>query len=163
VRGIYIAIAYKWLKSSLRAHGLLTDDDVSRWLEENDLSDEEFGELMRQEASLGWVEALMRSEVERCLTNHLRLTGEYTRLRARALDKQETLECAGMQNPSLEAVGLTAESLLEWHFNRLGCPVEPDVARYARVAGFADRHAFLRAVLREFCYVLFNEAASRAT
>ena len=162
-KGISDDMAEKVTDKFVRARGLLTEDDVSRWLEENDLTNEEFGELMRQEALLGWAEALMRSEVTRSLPNYLRLSGEYTHLRARALDKQKILEFAGMQNPSFEALGLTAEALLKWHFDRLGRPVEPDVAKYARAAGFADRYAFLRAVLREFCYIHFKEAASRAT
>jgi hypothetical protein len=145
----------------VQAHGLRTDDDVRRWLEENDLSDEEFAEMMRQETILGWAEASMRREIVRCVPNHLRSTGEYTRLRARALDKQKTLELAGLQNPSLEAVGLTAESLLEWYFNRLGRPVDTSVTSYAKFAGFADHHAFLRAVIREFCYLCLREDASQ--
>ena len=143
-----------------QAHRLLTDDDVNRWLEENDLSDEGFGELIRQEALLGWVDALMKGEVVRHLPNHLRTTGEYACLRAGALDKQRTLEAAGMQNPSLEALELTAESLLEWYFDRLGYPVATDVKRFAAVAGFVDQYAFIRAVLREFCYIGLKVGAS---
>ncbi len=142
-----------------QALGLCTEHDRSRWLEENDLSDEEFGELMRQEAVLGWVEALVRGEVVPHVLDHLRLTGEYAHLKARALDKQRTLEAAGIQTPSLKTMGLTTESLLEWYFGSRDCPIPADVRRYASVAGFAGQHEFMRAVLREFCYALLTGAS----
>lgn len=142
-----------------QALGLFTEDEVSRWLEANDLSDEEFSELMRQEALLGWVEALVRGEVVPHILDHLRLTGEYAHLRARALDKQRTLEAAGIPHPSLKTIGLTAEALLEWYFDTQASPIPADVRRYASVAGFADQHMFMRAVLREFCYVLLKQVS----
>jgi hypothetical protein len=115
---------------------------------------------MRQEALLGWAETSMKGEVIRLLLNHLRTTGEYSRLRMRALDKEKTLKAAGMQTPSLEAVGSTADTLLEWYFGRLDRPVPTDLKRYAALAGFADPYAFMYAVLREFCYMLLKMEVS---
>jgi hypothetical protein len=51
---------------------------------------------------------------------------------------------------------------LRWYFQeRLGRPVETDIDQFARSAGFVDRHAFRRAVLREFCYVERKDVAAQ--
>jgi hypothetical protein len=89
----------------------------------------------------------------RRLPDHLRIMGDYGRLWARAQEKQRTLEGRGLQNPGLADLGLTTETLLHWYFDRRGQPVPPDTRQHAVHAGFADEHAFMRAVMREYCYV----------
>ncbi len=64
-----------------------------------------------------------------------------------------TLECHGPRNLSLQETGLTEEELLRWYFeSRPGRPVPADLTQYSRLAGFENRDAFCRAVVREFCY-----------
>lgn len=138
-----------------RERGLVESGDVKRWLEEHHLNHEQFTRLIEEEARLRWIETVTEREVMNGLPDYLRVSGEYTRLLARARDKQRTLESWGLQNPALADAGLTEEELLRWYFEEdLGRPVVTDVASHARSVGFADEDAFRRAVLREFCYSL---------
>ncbi len=67
------------------------------------------------------------------------------------------LEARGLQNTGPEDVGLSAVSLCQWYFQRLGRPVPASIRHYARRVGFPEEDAFLRAVLREYCYVKASE------
>jgi hypothetical protein len=97
------------------------------------------------------------------LPDHLRSTGDYPRVCERAREKQRALESQGLQNPGLKDIGLTEHDLLRWYFQeRLGRPVETDIDQFARSAGFVDRHAFRRAVVREFCYLERKDIAAQA-
>jgi hypothetical protein len=133
-------------------YGLSALEELDSWLEANHLTREQFEELMRDEALVERISSQARWEVVRRLPNHLRVTGEYGSLLARAREKQRVLEARGLENPAPEDVGLRSEALFEWHFQRLGRPVPASIRQYARQVGFSDEDAFLRAVLREYCY-----------
>jgi hypothetical protein len=138
-----------------RERGLLEVDQVERWREEQHLDPDEFTRVMEDEARLRMLETGTEREVTSHISDHLRVTGEYGRLLARARDKQRVLESTGLHNPALADSGLTEDQLLRWYFeDRLGEPVAPDVAAYARSLGFEDQAAFRRAILREFLYAL---------
>lgn len=136
-----------------RRHGLLRGDDVERWLIENRLTRERFTELLREQALSEWTASELAGDVNRRLPDQLRLTGQYAALLERARHKQRTLAESGWDNPSLDAVGLTREGLMDWFFQRTRQPVEADLEDYARRIGFADSDGLVRALLREFCYV----------
>jgi hypothetical protein len=146
-----------------RQRDLLAPEEVERWLAENLLTWDDFGSLMEDEARLRWVDELTRPEVERLLPDHLRVTGEYPSLVARAIDKRRTLDRHGLQNPGLADCGLTEADLARWYFDRCGHPEIPDVSEYARRAGFRDDEAFRRALLREFCYQAKKQRPGRTT
>jgi hypothetical protein len=136
-----------------RSRGFSESADVEAWLAERHLDAGRLSRLMEDEARLRWVEALADREVASHLPDHLRATGDYGRLMARARDKQRVLESSGLHNPELADSGLTEEQLLRWYFeSRLGRPVPPDVGPFARGVGLEDEAAFRRAVLREFLY-----------
>jgi hypothetical protein len=135
------------------ARGLAGAEELDRWLEENHLTMEQFDELMREEALLAQLPSRLRRNVMSRLADQLRVTNEYTRLLDRAREKQQLLEARGLQNPGLEDMGLSAEALRQWYFQRLGVPVPASTQRYARTVGFPDEDAFLRAVLREYCFL----------
>jgi hypothetical protein len=135
------------------ARRLIEAEAVEGWLAENQLTEGQFGELLREQVLLGWVGDLVGTQVARRIPDHLRVLGDYGRHWQRAQDKQRILEARGLQNPGLADAGLTAPVLLEWHFHRLGQPVPPDIPHYAATAGFIDEHAFQRALLREYLYL----------
>jgi hypothetical protein len=136
-----------------RTRGLDGEEALDRWLAEHHLARAQFDELMREEALLAQVPSRLQWEVMRRLADHLRVTGEYTRLIQRARGKQTMLEARGLKNLGLADAGVSAEELRQWYFERLGVPVPASMARYARSAGFPDEDAFMRAVLREYCFV----------
>jgi hypothetical protein len=139
----------------------LTPEELNTWLEENHLASERFDELMQEEALLNLIRAPLRLDGLRQMTDQLRISGEYSRLLARAQDKQRVLGAHGLQNPGLEDVKMTAEALLAWYFERLPRSVEAIREVYAAVEEFAydDPEAFIRAVLREFCYLQLKSGA----
>jgi hypothetical protein len=136
-----------------RARGLSSAEDVEAWMEQHHVSPERLEELVREEALLRRVVSRLQWQAMERLPDYLRLSGEYTPLVARARSKQEMLEARGLQNPSLEDAGLTADTLYEWYFGELGQAVPASLARYARSAGFAAPDALMRAVLREYLYL----------
>jgi hypothetical protein len=132
---------------------LLEPAHVESWRQEQHLDQEQFTQLMEDEARLRLFEMLADREATSYLPDHLRAIGEYGRLLARARDKQCVLESSGLQNPDLTDAGLTEDQLLLWYFEtRLGRQVPLDVGGYARRMGFEDGNAFRRAILREFLY-----------
>jgi hypothetical protein len=145
-----------------RARGLAGPDDLRDWLAEQRITGARFDELMREESLVQRVRRRLTPSVEVALLDCLRLEGEYGRLLARARQKDRLLREHGLQNPGLEAAGLTVRTLLKWYFESLGQPVPAAIAEYARGAGFGDHHAFLRAVLREYCYVRLQEPVSQS-
>jgi hypothetical protein len=135
--------------------GLVRPGDLAGWQAENHLTDEQFRCLMEDETRLRWVETLSHPEVVRLLPDHLRASGEYGRLNARARDKQRALERIGLTSPRLADTGLSEKALMHWYFvERLGYPTTIDVRRYSGAIGFPDPDAFMRAVFREYCYSL---------
>lgn len=128
-------------------------EPFERWLGENNLNFGEFVELMKDQARLLLVRDLAEMEADALVPDQLRLTGDYARLAKRARDKQRALESEGLQYADLQRACLTEDNLLRWYFEeRLSRPVVSDLARYCRLAGFADGNSFRRAILREYCY-----------
>jgi hypothetical protein len=83
------------------------EEGFERWLVENDLSFEEFLELMKDQARVEWVQNLAQMEAEALVPDHLRMTGHYARLAKRARDKQRALKSEGssMIQPSSKRKG----------------------------------------------------------
>jgi hypothetical protein len=133
--------------------GLPRADDVERWLEENHLSRQRLTDLIVEQALVEWTSIDLTAEVTRRIPDQLRLSGRYVHLDERARHKQRTLAAHGWESPSLEDTGLDRARLLDWHLNRLGQPRPSDLESYARQSGFADAESFVRALVREFCYL----------
>jgi hypothetical protein len=135
------------------ARGLEREVDFERWLGESHLTRERFAALMHQEALAALVVPAAEHAASARLVDQLRLTGEYRRLIDRAVTKQGWLAAEGLEHVRLEDVGLTAESLVRWHFARLGSPPPANLPRYARSVGFEDDRDLVSTLLREFCFV----------
>lgn len=144
-----------------RELGLLEPADFQRWITEQGVRDVD--RFFQDEAHVRRLEAILASDVERTLPDHLRATGEYGPLLARAREKQHFLEARGLESPSLGDTGLTWEELQRWYFEeRLGRPIPADITRYALAAGFSGEGALREALLREHCYVRGHERARDA-
>jgi hypothetical protein len=143
-----------------QSHSLQLAEDFDQWLQQNAISRHTFDDLIAEETLIARV---LEEQDPRCrrMQDHLRVRGTYRQLRARALDKRQRLEQAGWQNPTLEDVGLTRESLCQWYFRRQGPFLPPDPEHYALTFGFKHVEAFLLTVLREFCYLRLKEAGTQ--
>ncbi len=132
-----------------RTHGLPARRDLERWLADNDLDRAGFARLMREEARLQRLESGVGADLDRDILDHLRCSGAYGRLAARARDKRQALARSRSADPPAESpLGLRA---LVWYFEGcLGMEIPADLDAYARGIGFADKAAFLRAVWREY-------------
>ncbi len=129
---------------------------VEHWMKENGLNRNGFDALMRDEARLKMIHERVRLVSGSCLPDHLRLSGDYPRLLARAAKKELLLKSFGFKNLSLENAKVTEEELLRWYFEQvLGRPVPVDPSTYSQSLGFDTSHAFRRALLREYVYRRF--------
>jgi hypothetical protein len=140
--------------------GLQEPDDFNRWLCDNHLSPERFDAIARQETLLA--KLLRAPDSNQHLLDHLRLTGRYAVLSARALDKQQRLRATKLQAPTVEEVGLTRDELMQWYFRRLGPLYPADPGWHARRFGFDSVDALVQAVLREYCYTRLDDADNEA-
>jgi hypothetical protein len=140
-----------------RRHDLRDEALARRWIAAQGLTDEQFLELMREEAQLRWIETVYASDFRKAIFDRLRITGEYAAYAGRARDRRHMLAAAGLAEPSLGDFRLSEEELWRWYFEtRLGqsVPTEPtEILRHAQAAGFSNRDAFRRVVLREYCYL----------
>jgi hypothetical protein len=135
-------------------------DDVAeleRWMNNNGLSRHEFDTLMMDEARARWTYHRFKFAALSRLAEELRLSGDYQRLVARALAKDDLLYSLGLKNPCLRSAGVTEVQLLNWYFEELlHRPVPDDIGSYARELGFASPDAFRRALLKEYLYRRFE-------
>ncbi|HEX2570199.1 MAG TPA: TfuA-like protein [Polyangia bacterium] len=138
-------------------HGLEDEAAARRWIAAQGLTEERFLELMREEAQLRWIETVYASDFRKATSDHLRVTGEYAAYAGRARDKRHRLAAAHLTEPTLGDLHLSEEQLWRWYFEtRRGqsVPAEPaELLRHAQAAGFANRDAFRRALLREYGYL----------
>jgi hypothetical protein len=124
-----------------------------RWLNDNNLKDDQFDALMDDEARVKWVQKLADFASRTRLPEQLRLSGDYPRLVARAVHKHRVLQSARTRSLGLESIGLSYSELLQWYFKTvLRQAVPADIDKYIRDMGFASPDAFRRALLKEYLY-----------
>jgi hypothetical protein len=143
-----------------RQHALVDPDALSRWIAHQELDLPEFGELLEQEAKIGWVRTMYGPDVMRCLPDWLRASGRYRAVADRARDKQRVLAAYGLEAPSLAEAPVDEAELLRWFFEeQRGTHVPARLDLHAYAVGFANRAAFLQAVLRDYYYVTLSHSA----
>ena len=136
-----------------RERELLEPEDVEGWLAAQQLDRSRFSRLIEDEARVLWAMTWAEPEMHRLLPDYLRVTGEYSRLLARASHKQTILKSQGLMEVDPSAGCVTPAELTQWYFEQcLGRPAPADIAEYARTAGFTDEASFRRVIFREFCY-----------
>lgn len=133
-----------------RARGLLDAASTEAWLRANDLDARRLIELMEREVLTQAVGRWAAPTLTAAVIDQLRLQGSYPQLLERAARKQRALEAIGLAEPTLESAGVSREELLHWHFGNRPIPVS--LRLHALEAGFRDEQAFIRALLREYCY-----------
>jgi hypothetical protein len=134
--------------------GLMTHESVDRWRAQQQLTEAEAVRFFEDEARFAWALPLMDDLARLHLLDHLRSTGDYGRLVARAEAKKQHLESLGSATPSLDDLSMTDHCLWDWYFeHRLGRPMPSDLDTYARTAGFRDRDELRSAVIRERVFV----------
>lgn len=138
-----------------RERGLRSAKKFEQWLENHQLTREQFDALMRERALLRRVRPQLRQRAEQRLLDLLRLSGQYQRLLVRARDKARALQAFGPEGPRLEEAGVTTETLLDRYLKSLGRPTEDNLEEYAAALGFVldDSDALVQALLREQCYL----------
>jgi len=139
-----------------RRHGLATAAKLERWLADNHLDDDGFNRLMADETRLHKLAAVLGPAGASCGLDHLRVSGRYARLAARAQDKEQSLDAVPPASMPDDAALLAA---MVWYFeDRLGREMPSNIDAYAHGAGYADATSFRRAVLREHRYCRLVEA-----
>jgi hypothetical protein len=139
-----------------RQRDLLEPAALERWLADHHLTRERFHELIREEVLLLRADELLTQHTLRRLPDHLRVSGDYARLGARARAKQQVLGAHGLLDASAAPADLL-DHVLAWHCARRGEPVPASLDDYARRAGFAAADECERALRREYHYVRLTE------
>ena len=126
---------------------------MARWGQMNDLDEAELDALAKEDAQIRWVHNRARFLSENFLPDHLRLTGHYPKLRARAAAKQAFLESRGLQEPRLQDAALTEDRLEEWYRTEVRSNCVPGgLAGSWETLGFKDPDAFRRSLLKEYLF-----------
>ncbi|MGC4067141.1 MAG: TfuA-like protein [Polyangiaceae bacterium] len=139
--------------------GLRTPEQIKTWLDEHELDVDGLTRFMEQQSYLRWASVMFGTEAERQLRDHLRTTPDYARVVRRASEKQRLLARRPKSILRREAEP-SAPELLEWFFGSRGQPVPSDLDAGAWEWGFADRHALLEALRREYSFVTSSSAAA---
>jgi hypothetical protein len=142
-----------------RERGLEDARSLRRWLDENELDDAAFADLLSQEALVAWIDRIAESSRRRELLNELRLSGDYARLARRARDKERRLSAMGAERSVANLHGLTESELLDWFARHRGVGGDSLVDLAARL-GFSDIAELRRALLREHLYAACKESVA---
>jgi hypothetical protein len=135
--------------------GIDRQTSLHAYLDENELSLQEFEVLVRTDEQVRRTMDDLEREALADLAHDLRVAGEYAAMVRRARDKENVLAECGLLHASPEDVGLDAETVERWYFEeRLGETVPGDLAAHARESGFPDELSFRRAVWREYFYAV---------
>jgi hypothetical protein len=139
-------------------HQLLTTAALESWIAENEIDRDSFDRLMADEVRLEVLGSSTEPALCRQLWSELRRSGDFSRLSARARQKQRVLNTLGIEGPEPGSLGPGPPALRAWFFeNRLGLPLPDDLDRFAQRLGFANRTDFDRALLREYVYLQHKE------
>ena len=112
--------------------GLLNATDLGKWLQERNLDENQFLELLKEEDRLRQALLVLSEKIERLLPTYLRLTGQYSRLADRAAHKHRILSQSGLENPTSHDTGLTDNRLVKWYFRERLQRSPPQIHRLPR-------------------------------
>ncbi len=132
-----------------RQRSLWRRADLDAWLEQNALDAEGLHRLLREEAWLDSISANPTPRLARAMADHLRRSGRFAPLLARA--RAKAAASAAWPPPPR---GPQMQALLEWYFEqRLGEAVPPALDSYPAANGWHGEAEFVLAIWREY---LFN-------
>ena len=125
--------------------------ELDAWLQRNALDAAGLERLLRRDAALDAAAQQDGPELHEAMLEHLRLTGQFSKLleRARAKAALAGRDATPPRGPASAAV-------LDWYFaRRLGEPLPRSIAAWAREHGWPGEKVFTQAVWRDY---LFAEA-----
>jgi len=126
--------------------------DLDAWLQRNALDAAGLERLLRREAALDAAAQQGGADLHTAMLEHLRLTGQFSKLLERVQAKQVALAGRDAAPP----VGPAAAAALDWYFSRrLGEPLPRSITVWVREQGWAGEKVFTQAVWRDY---LFAEA-----
>src|SRR5262249_34359694 len=133
--------------------GFASAPELEAWLQDRDLSHDQFMRLMGDEARRSRIDAASADEIENALVDEVALAGALSRLQSRADEKHAVLGARGVEQPALGDAGLSERELIAWLLAECGHESgDTDPEEVARRFGFLDKDDLLRAALREYCY-----------
>ena len=136
--------------------GLLDPDDVTVWLEERGLSDDDLPSVARRLAALRWTHDAYRDSVSGELALALRTDDAFTALADRAARKRAALASL----PTADGVATDDERVISWYFGeRLRQEVPIALEPWAAAHGWSRKGDLVRALRAEW---LFEKAVAGA-
>lgn len=144
----------------LRAeHGGRDERGFEGWLERQGMTASEYVSLVDRETDMEWLRMRFRHEIDAHVLDELRLTTDFSRLAARAREKEALLATRGLGEPSLGDAGIDAPELLRWYFeNCLRRPAPSNLESHLTKVGLPDVGALQREALREYLYARLSES-----
>ena len=140
-------------EETARLEETLAPSRIDDWLCEQRLDAASFSRLIEEDALLRRLDAFMLPEIPAATIDHLKLTGAYGRLLARAQAKRQLLarrDAAAAPDPD---DGVQDHFLWHWYFvERLGHSTVPELNAYATAMGYQDVMMLRRAALAEYLY-----------
>jgi hypothetical protein len=139
------ALTRKLLQQLRESRGLYTRADLDDWIEQNDWNAASVQQALENEQRS---QAVMIDVDNNALLDELRLSGEYTELKASALRK------AARDSSSPSATPVPAQ-LLSWYFESiLGASIPDDLDKYLATLGIERREAFYRMLADHYHYLV---------
>jgi hypothetical protein len=139
------AVALETFRARL---GLWRRVDLDAWIEQNVLDMAGLELLLRREAALDAAHSNAGSELETAMVEHLRLSGAFAPLMARARAKRTALGTREVRPPTSPALC----AALDWYFGRMGEALPHSISAWAREHGWREEHAFAQAIWREYLF-----------
>jgi len=137
-----------------RRAGLATDEELARWMTDNDLTAEEFRDLMRELATchvlhLWLLRAQAVPSLGRIALDEARLKGQYPRWAVGAAEQASLLQAQHLAGDLDERLTrLTTSRLVEEHLAATECLMDTDHSRWSLEAGFLHPDDFRTELLR---------------
>ncbi len=131
--------------------GLKRRQDLIEWLQENDLDEAGYEDLLSSSHHMESVISNNCTELQTQIMAELKWSGDYARLNERAKAKAKFFD-----NAQASAAGFAAKdrlNVLMWYFESLlGTSMPEDLQAYAQSLGLAEREEFCKLVEREFTF-----------
>jgi len=149
----------KAIESFRREHGLRHEADVDRWVAEQGWTRDALLRAIDDRALADRVITIQEADLDRHLSDELRLRGAYATLAARARDKHEVLTARGLESPTCADLEVSEAELWRWFFDLLGIPAASTPQDAATLLGLSSLDALRRLALREFAFLRLREDA----
>ncbi len=146
--------------------GLLSPELFAAWLEDSNLSLDDYAELVQRRALAHWGLQGSRSTMldDQLVIDELRLSGDLQTLAERSSAKASMLRNGGYDEAGSTVLRESDEAIvLTWFFTtHLGIEFPADVDRYAATASFSSREELVRSARREYRFLTAEPTTASA-